>query len=184
MPSVGTSMAPGSGVTQTFIHERSKSSIILPFLVAVLFFFLCFRFYWSIVDLQRYVSFRYIAQLDIHMLCAKLHQSCLTLCDLMDCSLPDSSIHGIPQAKILEWVAISSSRESSWPGDWIHVSYEFGVGRQVPYHYWHVGSLLYIIHASDSVQFNRSVVSDCLQPHGIQHARLLCPLPAPGVYSN
>ena len=34
------------------------------------------------------------------------------------------------------------------------------------------------------VQFSRSVVSDCLRPHGLQHARLPCPLPTPGVYSN
>ena len=38
-----------------------------------------------------------------------LIQSCLTLCDPMDCSLPGSSVHGIPQARILEWVAISFS---------------------------------------------------------------------------
>ena len=37
-------------------------------------------------------------------------QSCLTLCDPMDCSLPGSSVHGILPARILEWVAISSSR--------------------------------------------------------------------------
>ena len=40
-------------------------------------------------------------------------QLCLTLCDLMDCSPPGSSVHGISQAKILEWVAISISRGSS-----------------------------------------------------------------------
>ena len=39
-------------------------------------------------------------------------QFCLTLCDPMDCSLPGSSVHGILQARILEWVAISSSRGS------------------------------------------------------------------------
>ena len=37
---------------------------------------------------------------------------CLTLCHPMDCSLPGSSIHGISQSRILEWVAISFSRES------------------------------------------------------------------------
>ena len=47
-------------------------------------------------------------------LAAKL---CLTLCNPMDCSLTDSSVHGILQATILEWVAIFSSRESSWPRD-------------------------------------------------------------------
>ena len=51
-------------------------------------------------------------------LLAHVHaQSCLTLCDLMDCSLPGSSVHGISQARILEWVAISSSRGSSQPRD-------------------------------------------------------------------
>ena len=42
-------------------------------------------------------------------------QSSLTLCDLMDCSPPGSSVHGILQARILEWVAISFSGESSQP---------------------------------------------------------------------
>ena len=42
-------------------------------------------------------------------------QPCPTLCDPMDCSLPGSSVHRILQARILEWVAISFSRESSQP---------------------------------------------------------------------
>ena len=44
-------------------------------------------------------------------------QSRLTLCDPMDCSPPGSSVHGILQARKLEWVAISCSRASSWPRD-------------------------------------------------------------------
>ena len=44
-------------------------------------------------------------------------QLCLTLGDPMDCTPPGSSVHGILQARTLEWVAISSSRESSWPKD-------------------------------------------------------------------
>ena len=44
-------------------------------------------------------------------------QSCLTLCDPMDCSLPGSSVHGILQARILEWVGIPFSRGSSQPRD-------------------------------------------------------------------
>ena len=47
--------------------------------------------------------------------CAKSFQLCLTLCDPVDCSPPGSSINGILQARILEWVAISFSRGSSWP---------------------------------------------------------------------
>ena len=45
-------------------------------------------------------------------MCAKSLQSCLTLCNTMDCSLSGSSVHGILQARILEWVAIPSSRGS------------------------------------------------------------------------
>ena len=46
---------------------------------------------------------------------AKSLQSCLTLCDPVDCSPPGSSVHGIHQARMLEWVAISFSRGSSQP---------------------------------------------------------------------
>ena len=57
--------------------------------------------------------------------CAVLYlvpQSCLTLCHSMDCSPPGSSVHGILQAKILEWVAMPFSRGSSRPRDQIQVS--------------------------------------------------------------
>ena len=47
--------------------------------------------------------------------CAESLQSCLTLCDPMDCRLPGSSIHGILQARILEWVAMPFCRGSSCP---------------------------------------------------------------------
>ena len=49
-------------------------------------------------------------------------QSCLTLCDLMSCSLPGSSVHEISQARRLEWVAVSFSKGSSQPRDWTQVS--------------------------------------------------------------
>ena len=49
-------------------------------------------------------------------------KSCPTLCDPMDCGLPGSSIHGISQTRILEWVAISFSRGSSRSRDRMHVS--------------------------------------------------------------
>ena len=54
---------------------------------------------------------------------SEVAQSCPTLCDPMDCTLPGSSIHGIFQARILEWVAISFSRKSSRPRDWTQISY-------------------------------------------------------------
>ena len=54
---------------------------------------------------------------------AKLLQLCPPLCDRIDCSLPGSSVQGILQARMLEWVAISYSRASSRPRDGTHVSY-------------------------------------------------------------
>ena len=49
-------------------------------------------------------------------------QSCLTLCSPMDCSPPGSSVHGILQARILEWVAMPSSRGTLWTMDQTWVS--------------------------------------------------------------
>ena len=65
---------------------------------------------------------------------AKLLQSCPTLGNPMDCSPPGSSVYGILQARILEWVAMPSSRGSSPPQDSTHVSYVSCIGRQVLYH--------------------------------------------------
>ena len=68
---------------------------------------------------------------DFHTLSLQCHnftgvsevaQSCPTLCDPMDCSLPGSSVHGIFQAIVLEWIAISFSRGSSRPRDQTRVS--------------------------------------------------------------
>ena len=53
---------------------------------------------------------------------SEVSQLCPTLCDPMDCSSPGFSVHGIFQAGILEWVAISSSRGYSWPRDRTQVS--------------------------------------------------------------
>ena len=53
-------------------------------------------------------------------------QSCLTLCNPMDCSLPGSSVLGILWARILEWVAIPFSRGFSWFRDWTQISWTAG----------------------------------------------------------
>ena len=68
---------------------------------------------------------------------AKLLQPCLTLCDPTYCSPPDSSVHGILQATMLEWVAMPSSRESSQPRDQSYISYISYIGRRVLYHQRH-----------------------------------------------
>ena len=67
-------------------------------------------------------------------------KSSLTLCDPMGCSLPGSSVRGIFQARILEWVAIYYSRRSSLPKGWIQVSCISCIGRQILYHCIKLGS--------------------------------------------
>ena len=124
---------------------------------------------------------------------AKSLQSCPTLCNSMDCRPPGSSVHGILQATILELVAMPSSRGSSWPRDWTWFSYLL---------YWQADSwplvppgrptLIASVQFSSvaqscptlSVQFSRSVVSNSLRPHELQHTRPPCPSPTPGVHSN
>ena len=69
---------------------------------------------------------------------SEVAQSCPTLCDPMDCSIPGSSVHGIFQARVLEWVAISFSRGSSQPRDQTQVLPHC---RQTLYHLNHQGSL-------------------------------------------
>ena len=71
-----------------------------------------FFFFLTIIDLRCCVNFK--------CCCCLVSQSCPTLCNLMDC-LPGSSVHGIFQARILEWVAISSCKWSSPPRGWTHV---------------------------------------------------------------
>ena len=70
---------------------------------------------------------------------AKLLQPCLTLCHSMDHSLPGSSVHGILHARVLEWVAMSSYRGSSWPRSRT-MSLVSCIGRWVLYHQCHLGS--------------------------------------------
>ena len=59
----------------------------------------------------------------------KALQLCPTFCDPVNCSLPGSSVHGIHQARILEWVAMPSSRGSSQPRDQTFIFYFFCIGR-------------------------------------------------------
>ena len=72
-------------------------------------------------------------------------QSCLTLWNPMNCSPPGSSVYWIFQARILEWVAMPSSRGSSLPRDWIHISYISCIGKWVLYHWRHLGSPVIVI---------------------------------------
>ena len=67
-------------------------------------------------------------------------RSCLTLCDPMDYSPPGSSVRGILQARILEWVAIPFSRGSSQPRDWVRLNLSLLQCRRILYHPSHQGS--------------------------------------------
>ena len=66
----------------------------------------------------------------------------------MDCSQPGSSVHGIFQIRILEWVVISYSRGSSWPRDWTHVSCISCIGQMDSLLLHHLGTLLSSVLAS------------------------------------
>ena len=69
---------------------------------------------------------QYLLCFGMSCMCAKALQLYLTLCNPMDCSPPGSFIHRILQARILEWVAISFSRGSSWPRNRTRVSHTGG----------------------------------------------------------
>ena len=60
-------------------------------------------------------------------------QSCLTLCNPMNCSLPCSSVHGILQARILEWVSMHSSRGSSQSRDRTRICWASGEAHNLPH---------------------------------------------------
>ena len=109
--------------------------------------------------------------------CVLCRFSHLALCNPGDCSLPGSSVHGILQSRILEWVAM--------PGDLSHLGLQptspLASALQadsIPLSHWEA------VNRISSIQFSCSVMSDSLRPHGLQHARPLCPSPTPRVYSN
>ena len=81
--------------------------------------FSCLKFpkFCSSINLIHYINIT-ISQVND---CAKLLQSCLTLCDLTDCSPPGSSVYGVLQERILEWVDIPFPRGSSWPRNRTHL---------------------------------------------------------------
>ena len=121
----GTSLCSDSKLQLTALQEQPikisqggeyDSSTSMPSVPRVYYpapWRLCF-FVWEMLQLSQWMY-----------MCAQL---CLTLCDLMDSSLPGSFVHGIFHPRILEWVAISYPRGSSWRRDQICVS---RTGRQI-----------------------------------------------------
>ena len=108
------------------------------------------------------------------LLCWVTH-SWPTLCNPMDCNPPGSSVHGIFQARMLEQVTILSARGSS-----CLLYQQMDSLTTAP-----LGKPFLILQVIfQSLQFSWSVISNYLQPHGLQHTRPLCPSPTPRVYSN
>ena len=72
-------------------------------------------------------------KLSFKVMCVLCAQLCPALWDPMNCSPPGSSVHGVFQARVLEWVAISYSRGSSWSKDQTRVSCVSCIGRKILY---------------------------------------------------
>ena len=129
-----------------------------PFSIHSKFYFFCLVWLYEIgilsqtSSLLRSSSFPGLSvKILMNYVCA---QSCLTFCNPMDYSLLGSSVPGILQARILEWVAISLSNTWKWK--------------------------MKLNSPSRAVW----VMSNSLWPHGLQHVRLACSSPSPGVCSN
>ena len=96
--------------------------------------FLYIMMFWHLKNLSGWRETTHPRASQFLCMCAKSPQSCPTLCDAMDCSPPGSSVHGICQARILEWVAMPTSRGSSWSRDRTRISYVSCIDRWVLYH--------------------------------------------------
>ena len=129
------------------IHQNFSSiALIIPWhiyllailLISLFFLFLLLKVNHSPMKADTFlttISAEFRIVVDTWCVHVKSLQSCLTLCDPMDCSLPGSSVHGILQARILERVVMPSSRGSSWPRDRTQVSYISCIGRQILDHW-------------------------------------------------
>ena len=114
------------------IHEKKitndKNIYSLQSIITYTFRDCAFNYHMKQQNFFFILQIRKLELMLVHMfpksacLCAKSLQSCLTLCDPMDCSLPVSSDQGILQERTLEWVALPSSRGYSWCRDRTWVS--------------------------------------------------------------
>ena len=116
------------------IHRVTKSQIRLSYLT-------CIHARQTHCTLTEFiVSLNYLITIVVESL---IH--IWLFCSSVDCSFPGSCVHGVSQASILEWVAISFFRGSSQPRDWTCVSY---IGRQILYH-WAIREALIAITCYD-----------------------------------
>ena len=109
---------PPPPLTPTLSHQHPKES--------KLSFPPTWPLYWLLRREQPDPNFGHITLMCV---CLLASQTCPTLCDLMDCSPPGLSVHGILQTRILEWVDIPYSKGSSRPRDQTHISFISCIGR-------------------------------------------------------
>ena len=106
--------------------------------------------------------------------CVRLHP---TLCNPVDYNPPDSSVPGISQARILEWVASSSSRGSSWPKDQTRISCISCIGRWILYHWatWLSKNIWAIIanYSKKQEEILSTQTNECLKSKGVAKERNL-----------
>ena len=102
---------------------------------------------WVAISYSTFIAYLYInIYIYIYLytchilMCAESLQSCPTLCDPTDCSPPGFTVHRILQGRILEWMAMPSSRGSSLPRDRTLISCISCIGKQILDHSCHLGS--------------------------------------------
>ena len=137
------SEAPTSSLSYSTMIKSSPHS--LWSILSHVFFFFFFFFYHIASAKHDFIKVVLISVLILFCLCliatCSVTQSCPTLCNPTGCSPQGSSVHGISQARILDWVAISFSRETSWLRGQTHVSCISCIGRWILLPLCHLGSL-------------------------------------------
>ena len=120
-------------VPTLLMRKRSSGRLSSLFRVTQLVFE--FRVVW--LQIPWFQPYAVLLLLSVSVCVCSVAQLCLTLCDPIDCSSTATSVHGILQTRILEWVPIPFSRGSSRPRDWTHISCS---GRRILYHWatWQV----------------------------------------------
>ena len=109
-----------------------------------------FFYVWNYSKIKKLFKIFALKGTSIAVVCALVAQLCLTLCNPMDSSPSGSSVHGIFQARILHWVVIPFSTESSQPKVWTQVSWIAGrlftvwATRKALYIYTHICTHIYI----------------------------------------
>ena len=133
-------------VRDDLVTEQQQTKILIDIADLIICACICINMYTQIyiyiyIDMYMHACTYVCICIYIHAcMHAELFPSCPTLCDPTDCGLLGSSVHGILQARMLDWVAMPSSKGSSQSRDRTSISYISCIHRQVLYHWCHLGS--------------------------------------------